>query len=61
MDIKKAMSSFSACNTRGVKRSSNVLAHELAALTRTSGDQRIIADVPECIRPLLIAECTGLS
>ena len=59
MDIKNSMAAFSACSVQCVKRSRNTLAHGLAALTRSSGEQVLIANVPSSLRHLMLSECTA--
>jgi hypothetical protein len=61
MDIKNAMTAFSACSVRCVKRQNNSLAHSLAALTRSTGDKVMIADVPQSLRNLMLSECSAPS
>ena len=61
MDIKHAMSAFPECKIVHVNRCRNRLAHELAALTRRSGDQMLLAVVPTCIRQMMDAPCTSLT
>nr|XP_045084679.1 uncharacterized protein LOC123494096 [Aegilops tauschii subsp. strangulata] len=59
MDIRRAMESFSACKISHVKRCSNALAHGLAALHRSYGDQRLDSDVPPSLQNLMYSECVN--
>lgn len=59
MDIKKVMASFSTCSVQWVMRSRNSLAHGLAAETRSTGEQTLISDLPNSLRPLMLSECTA--
>jgi hypothetical protein len=61
MDIKQAMKGFTACRVQYVKRGCNALAHGLAALTRSSGEQMQIGDVPRSLHSLMLSECPTLS
>lgn len=64
-DIQTAAAAFDTCSFSCLRRDSNKLAHGLAALTRSDGDQVVIANVPDSLRPLMISEytpdCTGHS
>lgn len=42
LDIKKSLAAFSASSVQCMKRNRNKLAHGLAALTRSSGEQELI-------------------
>ena len=57
MDIKQAMGTFPACKIGYVMRCKNALAHGLAALNRSDGDQMLTADVPDSLRSLMMSEC----
>lgn len=65
MDIKNAAAAFDTYSISCVRRDSNKLAHGLAALTRSDGDQVVIANVLDSLRQLMISEytpdCTGHS
>lgn len=56
-DIKKAISTFAACDISVVGRSKNKLAHELAATGRSSGDFCMIANVPQNTLDVMQSEC----
>ena len=56
MDIKFAMKNFAACRVQYVNRKCNELAHGLAALPRSKGDQLVIVDIPPSLRSLMLAE-----
>lgn len=55
-DIKQALTNFSDHSISSVGRLCNALADELAALAKNSEHQERIADVPDCLRPLMISE-----
>ena len=44
-----------------VKRAGNALAHGLAALARAKGNQELIANVPDEVRELWLADCIHYS
>ncbi|EMS65386.1 hypothetical protein TRIUR3_19959 [Triticum urartu] len=54
-DIKQALTNFSDHSISSVGRLCNALTDGLAALARNSEDQERIADVPDCLRPLMIS------
>lgn len=56
IDIKEALNTFQSHSINCVGRSCNALAHGLAAVARSAGDQEMIADVPECLRQLMSSE-----
>lgn len=60
MDIKKAMAGFPSCNISCVRRTGNSLAHGLAAEARRTGDQQLIAGVPDNLKVLMQSECISL-
>ncbi|KAE8804182.1 serine threonine-protein kinase endoribonuclease ire-1 [Hordeum vulgare] len=61
MDIQRIMASFSEFSIRYTLRSKNLLEHNLAALTRNHGEQRMFADVPDNLRSLMLTECPSNS
>ena len=56
-DSRDLMKMFSEVTIKAVRRSSNNLAHELAALARIHGDYKCIGDVPLTLKPLLMENC----
>ena len=54
-DIKQAPTNLLDHSISSVGRLCNALADGLAALARNSEDQERIADVPDCLRPLMIS------
>jgi hypothetical protein len=57
-DIKLLQKWFKSIVVVAVKRGCNGLAHSLAALAKTKGDQDKIGDIPDDVCELWIAECT---
>ena len=56
-DIKVALAVFSEYKVRFATRVCNQLAHELAAEGTESGDQLIIANVPDRLTHLVHSDC----
>lgn len=57
-DIREALKLFSEVQVRVVGRNCNSLAHGLAKVAKTSGDQLLIAWVPSSLNQLMVNECT---
>jgi hypothetical protein len=56
-DVRAALGNFSSHSISVVNRKYNRLAHELATIARSQGDQHLIADLPSSLHPLMISEC----
>lgn len=61
MKVRHFMNIFKEVTFSSVRRSSNKLAHELAALARRQRDLFIFGDVPPSLRSILIEDCNSSS
>lgn len=60
-DTKQIMKEFKEVTICYARRSSNRMAHELAALTRRQGNFTTIGDVPLSLRNILVDDCKNHS
>ena len=58
-DIWHLENVFKEVSFRDVRRSSNKMAHELAAQARKQGDYLIIGDAPLSLRSILMEDCNS--
>lgn len=56
-DIKLLQHDFKSVNFVAIRRGGNGLAHGLAALAKTKGNQDKIDDIPDEVRELWLSEC----